>query len=59
MNRHPAIGIVYLPCYDQMYTAIKGRGARLNGKTIKVFLTGTKVYNCTCNTLYLYYKLVH
>lgn len=30
----PILGIVYLPCYDEIYYAVKGKGAYLNGKPI-------------------------
>lgn len=32
----PEIGIVYNPVLEQLFTAVKGRGAYLNGKRIKV-----------------------
>jgi myo-inositol-1(or 4)-monophosphatase len=35
-SRRLEIGIVYLPALDQMYTAARGKGAKLNGKEIKV-----------------------
>lgn len=31
-----AVGIIYNPAYDEKYTAIRGRGARLNGEPIRV-----------------------
>ena len=30
------IGIIYAPVYNQMYTAVRGQGANLNGKSIQV-----------------------
>jgi myo-inositol-1(or 4)-monophosphatase len=33
-NHEPAVGIVYNPYRDEMFTAIKGEGAYLNGKRI-------------------------
>lgn len=36
INKRIQIGIVFAPVLDQMYTAIKGKGAKLNGKPIKV-----------------------
>ncbi len=36
VNRRVELGIVYMPAYDQMYTARRGHGAQLNGKDIKV-----------------------
>ena len=36
INRQVAVGIIYIPELDHMYTATKGGGAFLNGKTINV-----------------------
>lgn len=36
IGRKIVIGIVCIPTYGQMYTAIRGQGAKLNGKTISV-----------------------
>ncbi|XP_018578365.1 inositol monophosphatase 1 [Anoplophora glabripennis] len=36
INQKPEIGIVYNPMLNQMFTARKGKGAFLNGKSIKV-----------------------
>jgi 3'(2'), 5'-bisphosphate nucleotidase len=33
-NNRPILGVVYPPVLDQMYTAISGQGATLDGKTI-------------------------
>ncbi|XP_046739929.1 inositol monophosphatase 2-like [Diprion similis] len=35
INKRLEIGIIYNPCYDEMYTAKKGQGASLNGKSIR------------------------
>ncbi|XP_046417822.1 inositol monophosphatase 2-like [Neodiprion fabricii] len=35
INKRLEIGIIYNPCYDEMYTAKRGQGAFLNGKTIQ------------------------
>lgn len=34
INKQQVLGIVYNPYLDQLYTAIKGQGAYLNGKRI-------------------------
>jgi len=36
VNRKVELGIVYLPVFDHMYTAKRGRGAEMNGKKIQV-----------------------
>jgi inositol-phosphate phosphatase/L-galactose 1-phosphate phosphatase len=36
INKRIIIGIVFAPVIDKMYTAIKGKGAFLNGKPMKV-----------------------
>ena len=36
INKRIVIGIVFAPVIDKMYTAIKGKGAFLNGKPMKV-----------------------
>lgn len=36
LNGTPYLGIVYNPYLDEMYTAIKGQGAQLNGRPIHV-----------------------
>jgi myo-inositol-1(or 4)-monophosphatase len=33
-NGKPVLGIVYNPILDELYEAVQGRGARLNGKTL-------------------------
>lgn len=35
-NGEAVFGIVYVPCYDEFFSAIAGEGAYLNGKTIHV-----------------------
>ncbi|MEK7530351.1 MAG: inositol monophosphatase [Patescibacteria group bacterium] len=35
-NDESILGVIYNPVLDQLYTAEKGRGAQLNGKTIRV-----------------------
>ena len=35
-RKEPLIGVVYAPYLDEMYTAIRGEGAILNGKSIRV-----------------------
>lgn len=34
INKEPVMGIVYNPYLDELFTAIKGEGAYLNGKRI-------------------------
>jgi myo-inositol-1(or 4)-monophosphatase len=45
------VGLIYMPCAKEMYTAIKGQGAFLNGKRIKVsnnkLRASTMVYDST------------
>ena len=36
INKEPVVGVVYCPSTDELYIAIKGKGAYLNGKPIKV-----------------------
>lgn len=36
INHRLVIGIIAAPCIGKIYTAIKGQGAKLNGKPIKV-----------------------
>ena len=36
VNKRVVIGIVFAPIIGRLYTAIKGKGAKLNGKPIKV-----------------------
>ena len=36
VNKRLVIGIVFAPIIDKMYTAIKGKGAKLNGEPMKV-----------------------
>ena len=36
IKRIPVIGIVYAPAIEQLYTAIRGRGAYLNGQKLQV-----------------------
>jgi inositol-phosphate phosphatase/L-galactose 1-phosphate phosphatase len=36
IGRIPAVGVVYNPVMDELFTAIRGKGAFLNGKPIKV-----------------------
>ncbi|MBP1851580.1 inositol monophosphatase family protein [Rhizobium halophytocola] len=31
---NPVIGVIFAPCFDELYTAMKGDGARLNGKPL-------------------------
>nr|MBC8485937.1 inositol monophosphatase [Bacteroidota bacterium] len=35
-NRKSVVGVLYLPFYDMLYSAIKGRGAYMNGQKICV-----------------------
>ncbi|KAL3614949.1 Small subunit (SSU) processome component [Castilleja foliolosa] len=35
IERVPTVGVVYNPIMDELFTAIRGKGAFLNGKTIK------------------------
>jgi|SRR3989344_1886387 len=35
-NKKVVLGVVYFPVYDWMFTAVKGNGAELNGRKIKV-----------------------
>jgi len=43
VNKKPALGIIYNPIHEQLWTTKKGNGAFLNGEKIKV--TGTKELN--------------
>jgi myo-inositol-1(or 4)-monophosphatase len=36
VNGEPALGVVYNPMSEEMYAAIRGRGATLNGESIRV-----------------------
>lgn len=36
VERRMQVAIVYLPVLDQMYTAVRGKGACMNGKPVKV-----------------------
>lgn len=36
IKKNPVVGVVYNPILDQMFTAVKGKGATMNGKEIKV-----------------------
>ena len=36
INKIPVIGIIYIPVLDQMYTAIRGKGAYMNDKKLQV-----------------------
>lgn len=36
VNRLPVLAVIYLPAYDEMYTATESDGARLNGDPISV-----------------------
>jgi len=40
-SRKTILGVIYNPILDEMYTAVKGRGARLNGKRIHVSNTSS------------------
>lgn len=41
IDKKISLAIVYLPVYDQLYTAIRGQGTKLNKKPVKV----SKLYN--------------
>src|SRR5437660_6139903 len=34
--RHIVLSVIYLPVFDEMFTAVRGQGARLNGQAIYV-----------------------
>ena len=51
VNRKPVLGIVYLPAYDQMYSALKGAGATLNGRSIKVMRGGESCEDAGSNSI--------
>jgi myo-inositol-1(or 4)-monophosphatase len=36
VNRQPVAGVMYLPVYDEMFSAARGLGATLNGQPIRV-----------------------
>ena len=38
IKKVPVIGIVYIPVLDQMYTAIRGKGAYMNDKRLQVLI---------------------
>jgi len=37
----PAVGVVYDPLLDELYTAVRGRGAQLNGRNLRVSATAS------------------
>ncbi|KAJ2801375.1 hypothetical protein H4R20_003697 [Coemansia guatemalensis] len=37
VNKEPALGVIYLPILDELYTAAKGLGAQLNGQSLPLF----------------------
>ena len=49
IKKTPVIGIVYIPVLDQMYTAIRGRGAYMNNKKLQVLF----VINSSAESLLL------
>jgi myo-inositol-1(or 4)-monophosphatase len=36
LNKQPILGLIYEPNRDELFTAVKGHGAHLNGKSIRV-----------------------
>jgi myo-inositol-1(or 4)-monophosphatase len=36
LNKQPILGLIYEPNRDELFTAVKGHGAHLNGKPIRV-----------------------
>ncbi|HEY3118543.1 MAG TPA: inositol monophosphatase family protein [Chloroflexota bacterium] len=43
MNGSPEVGVIYQPVLDELFTAVKGRGAFLNGQPIRVSATSDLV----------------
>ena len=39
-DNKPVLGVIYYPCFGEMYTAQKGQGAYLNGKRVRVSKVG-------------------
>ncbi|KAB2698200.1 inositol monophosphatase [Ochrobactrum sp. Kaboul] len=33
-NGEPVVGVIYAPCFDELYVSAEGQGATLNGKTL-------------------------
>ena len=44
-DRQPIVGVIYNHMADDLYTAIKGEGAKLNGKTMAVTETDTLLHS--------------
>lgn len=42
-DRQPLIGVVYDPMRDELFTAVRGEGARLNGQAIRVSQTAALI----------------
>ena len=49
IKKTPVIGIVYIPVLDQMYTAIRGRGAYMNDQKLQVSLVRTILFDTSFN----------
>jgi myo-inositol-1(or 4)-monophosphatase len=40
-DRKPVVGVIYVPCLDEIYSAASGQGARLNGKLLTLGINKT------------------
>ena len=49
IKKTPVIGIVYIPVLDQMYTAIRGRGAYMNDRKLQVSLVRAILFDAYFN----------
>jgi myo-inositol-1(or 4)-monophosphatase len=52
-QQNVALGVIYHPVLDEMFSAIQGKGARLNGK--KIFVSGIKRLKDALLTVGFYY----
>ena len=39
VNKVPVLGVVYAPCYEELYVAVRGQGAYLNNVPLRVSQT--------------------
>lgn len=48
-NRQPLLGLVYAPAFEEMFCAVKGAGATLNGQPIRVTETDELIRTVLCS----------
>ena len=36
VNKKPVVGVIYAPCFNELYVAVSGKGSYLNGKRLQV-----------------------